>query len=171
MQEQIGHTSPEIYNAFPRRHGPQALTAREAIATGYASIFSYRKITPEQSQQLTTLADRFQLSKEWLDTPFAELSAGDQSLVLFLRALVKKPKLLILDEAFAGMTGQMVERCRTFVDEELDERQAVIFVSLCSSLCCARTDQYQVSHYDDEVPSSVTKTLALESGRVVEKSA
>lgn len=29
VQQEIGHVSPEIFNAFPRRYGPDALTAYE----------------------------------------------------------------------------------------------------------------------------------------------
>lgn len=136
LAEFIGHASPEISNSFPRRHIPGALTAYDAIATGFESIFSYRKLNPSQTEQLQRLSNSFSLSRSWLDTLFAELSPADQSLALFLRAVVKSPRLLILDEPFSGMPEHMVTRCRQFIDEELDERQALIFV--CRSGCQVR---------------------------------
>lgn len=72
--------------------------------------------------------------------------------MLFLRALVKKPKLLVLDEPFAGMPGELVAHCKAFLDEKLDGRQAMVVVS----------------HWDEEVPRSVDRVLRLEEGVVVE---
>lgn len=38
IQQKIGFVSPELFNAFPRRVGPQGLTVRDAIGTGLHAI-------------------------------------------------------------------------------------------------------------------------------------
>lgn len=74
--------------------------------------------------------------------------------MLLLRALVKPhARLLVLDEPFAGMPGELVAHCKRFIDEKLGKDKAVVIVS----------------HWDEEVPSSIDRVLRLEAGRVVEK--
>lgn len=156
VQANIGHVSPEIANAFPRKYGPAGLTIRESIYTGFDSIFSYRKPTPERLAQLDDLITSFNdplFTPTFLDTTlFVDLKPGEQSLVLLLRALVKRPKLLVLDEPFAGMDKVMVDRVKKYLDEGLGEEQAVILIS----------------HFDEELPESVDRGLKLEKGKVVE---
>ena len=159
IQRLIGSVSPEIYNAFPRRLGPSALSVRDAIATGFDSTYSYRPRTPEMDARIDELLDQLGPSQwspessnrtDFDEQPFALLSPGEQSLVLLLRALVNKPPLLILDEVFSGMDSRMIAVAKRYLRESLDERQAVIFVS----------------HWQDEVPwdDNVTQKLRLEKG-------
>jgi ABC-type molybdenum transport system ATPase subunit/photorepair protein PhrA len=70
---------------------------------------------------------------KWLQTSFALLSPGEQNLALLMRALVAKPGLIILDEAFAGMDDATVEKVRRYLNEKIGEDQAVIFVGHWSS--------------------------------------
>ena len=88
-----------------------------------------------------------------LRTPFGHLSPAHQALVLFLRAVVKRPALLILDEAFQAQSDVAIARCRTYIDRRLDPKQAVVVVS----------------HYEDEIPATVNRVLRLEAGRVIER--
>ena len=46
---------------------------------------------------------------------FAGLPVGEQSLVLVLRALVGKPKLVLLDEAWSGMDAETVKTVHRFL--------------------------------------------------------
>ena len=88
-----------------------------------------------------------------LRTPFGHLSPAHQAIVLFLRAVVKRPALLILDEPFQAQSDVAIQRCRRYVDQCLDPSQAMIVVS----------------HYEEEIPSTVNRVLRLEAGRVVER--
>ena len=154
LQANIGFVSPELNRAFPRSAG---LSAREAIATGFENVYSYRRITPAQSAQLDRIVADFDfadvLTPELLATLFGNLTPARQALILFIRAVVNSPPLLILDECFAAMDAVTVERCRAFIDTKLRPEQAVILVS----------------HYEEEIPSSVSRVLRLEGGRVVER--
>ncbi|KAI9373362.1 P-loop containing nucleoside triphosphate hydrolase protein [Aspergillus egyptiacus] len=54
---------------------------------------------------------------EYADTTtFGQLSTPQQRLVLFLRALVHKPDLIILDEPFSGMSASMRDKCIYFLE-------------------------------------------------------
>jgi molybdate transport system ATP-binding protein len=83
------------------------------------------------------------------DRPFARLSTGEQRLVLFIRALVKQPQLLILDEPFQGMDAAHVARCRDWLDGELRAEQTLLFVT----------------HLPDELPRCIDRIVRLDHGR------
>ena len=56
------------------------------------------------------------------DVPFGELSVTDQKLALFLRAVIKNPSLLILDEAFSCMDDEdVMVQCHRFIEQELQD--------------------------------------------------
>ncbi|KDN47894.1 hypothetical protein RSAG8_03314, partial [Rhizoctonia solani AG-8 WAC10335] len=84
---------------------------------------------------------------------FALLGAGEQALVLLMRALVSKAPLLILDEPFAGMDDAVVTRAKRYLLEGLAPHQAVILVT----------------HWDEEVPwpATVVRQLQLKNGMSV----
>ncbi|CAF9913442.1 MAG: hypothetical protein GOMPHAMPRED_007916 [Gomphillus americanus] len=53
---------------------------------------------------------------DWADTiHLSELSFGAQRVALFLRAIIKKPDLVILDEAFSGMDKNTRIKCMMFL--------------------------------------------------------
>jgi len=72
--------------------------------------------------------------------------------VLVIRALVARAPLLILDEPFAGMTDKMVEVVKAYLQEDLLETQAVVFVT----------------HWDQEVPWPDVKKILLQDGHATE---
>ncbi|KAL4960844.1 putative ABC transporter [Aspergillus stella-maris] len=54
---------------------------------------------------------------EYADTiTFGQLSTPQQRVVLFLRALVSKPDIVILDEPFSGMSPSLRDKCMHFLE-------------------------------------------------------
>jgi ABC-type molybdenum transport system ATPase subunit/photorepair protein PhrA len=140
IAQRIGICSPELYNAFPRRSGSQGLTVRDAITTGFEGIFTYRRPTSDQAVRVDSLLEDLGPAA-WAESPgssvtaefgkrlFADLTPGEQSLVLFLRAIVNGPELLILDEAFSGMDERMVGVVTRYLRERLGDQQSIVWVS------------------------------------------
>ncbi|KAG8790432.1 hypothetical protein FRC12_011860 [Ceratobasidium sp. 428] len=149
LQRQIGLVSPELFNAFPRRL--PGLTMRDAIATGFDATFAFRKRTQEEDARLNELTREFEfgMGKEG-DKEFALLDAGEQALVLLMRALVAKAPLLILDEPFAGMDDRTIEKAKEYLVKRLEPYQAVVLVT----------------HWKEEVPwpSSTVQQVELRNG-------
>lgn len=53
---------------------------------------------------------------DWADElRFGELSFSAQRVALFIRALIKKPDIVILDEAFSGMDDHVRDKCKLFL--------------------------------------------------------
>ncbi|KAL5504555.1 hypothetical protein ACEPAH_7216 [Sanghuangporus vaninii] len=162
LQKLVGHVSPEIFNAFPRRGGEGGMTVREVIGTGFEGVFSYRKLSEEQERRVEEIitalgpsyfSDSDLTWHELASTKFVSLSPGQQSLTLFLRAIVSSPPLLILDEPFAGMDSRMISGVKRYLREELDDDMSVVFIS----------------HWEDEVPwdAEDVKRIRLVDGEAI----
>ncbi|KAG6382057.1 P-loop containing nucleoside triphosphate hydrolase protein [Boletus reticuloceps] len=75
---------------------------------------------------------------------FVDLSPGEQSVVLLMRALVGHPQLVFLDEVWAGMGDHMVRAARRYLREGgVRHDQAVVVVS----------------HWEEEVPWTIQDGL------------
>ncbi|MBN9517613.1 ATP-binding cassette domain-containing protein [bacterium] len=143
VKRPVGLTSPEFHLYFTG-----SLTAGRAAATGFFDGVTDQPTTPEQDGMVAGLFGDFGLTA-LAKRPFRQLSTGEQKLVLLARALVKRPRLLILDEPFQSFDAGTVEHCRDWLDANLGEDQALLFVS----------------HHPPELPRTVTRTLRLDRGR------
>ncbi|TFK50884.1 P-loop containing nucleoside triphosphate hydrolase protein [Heliocybe sulcata] len=157
LATRVGIVSPEIYNAFPRR---RAMTVREAVGTGFDGTYvpqGKRGVGLGLQGGLTEEEEKWRLERVeevisalgpsgWGDSEkgegfgqrnFADLSAGEQGLVLLMRALVGRPPLVILDEVWSGMDGSMIENAKRYLREGgVGQEQAVVVVT----------------HWEEEVP-------------------
>ncbi|MBU2979425.1 molybdate ABC transporter ATP-binding protein ModF [Alteromonas sp. C1M14] len=91
-----------VSNSFHLQYTVNCSVLHVVLSGFYDSIGLYEQPTAKQKQ----------LAKEWLrvvaledkaNTPFQGLSFGDQRLLLIIRAMVKHPTLLILDEPCNGL--------------------------------------------------------------------
>jgi molybdate transport system ATP-binding protein len=144
VKRRIGLVSPELHQYFPRMR-----TAFGAAATGFFDHLTPQPLTPDQTSTITGLFAEFGLSA-LARRPWWQLSTGEQRAVLFVRAVVKRPPLLILDEPFQGMDVARSTRLRSWLDEQLTSEQTLLMVT----------------HHDDELPRCVTRRLQLIDGRV-----
>jgi molybdate transport system ATP-binding protein len=145
LKKRIGLVSPELHLYFT-----EPLTARRTAATGFTDTMTARPTTPQQDAVVARLFAEFGLTAV-AERPFARLSTGQQRLVLLVRALVKGPELLILDEPFQGLDRAAMENARAWLDVNIQTYQTLVMVT----------------HDPAELPRSVTKVLRLEAGRRV----
>jgi molybdate transport system ATP-binding protein len=145
VKRKVGLVSPELHLYFS---GP--LTGFEAAVTGYYDVLTYREPTPKQAEEVRAFFTALEAT-HLLERSFARLSTGEQRLVLLVRALVKRPPLVVLDEPFQGFDTETVNRIREWLDRELKPEQTLIFVS----------------HQPHEIPQSVTHQLEIAGGCVL----
>jgi molybdate transport system ATP-binding protein len=100
-------------------------------------------------------ADEFAICEWWMDifgvaryrdTPFLQLSSGEQRLALLARAFVKDPELLILDEPLHGLDTYNRRRVRQIIE----------------AFCCRRDKtMIMVTHYANELPATIDHHIML----------
>lgn len=138
IQERIGQSSPEIHSFFPK-----TLTLRRTVENAWAETFlgtpklTYKRdvmveavlrwfepeLNPQTSVTLGGEArkapksyEEQDLDLDWADSlRFGDLPFTSQRVALFLRAVVKKPDLIVLDEAFGGMDDHVRDKCMLFL--------------------------------------------------------
>ena len=86
-----------------------------------------------------------------LDRPMRHLSTGELRKVLIARALMKSPRLVVLDEPLGGIDAGSREE----------------LISLFNSLIKEHVQLVLVSHRADEIPSAIDHVLCVKDWRVV----
>lgn len=136
----IGFTSSELHAFFDANP-----LACDLVFTGLFDGFTLKKMpSPEVIAFGKWLFQYFEIEK-YYTTPFNRLSTGTQRLLFFLRALIKVPPVLFLDEPFQGMDDLVMQKCRGLLDQLLDDRHTLIFVT----------------HFEKEIPQQVNQILDL----------
>lgn len=169
IQSRIGHSSPEIH-----RYMPRWLTIRKVLESAWADTFlsepkmdglakkqvdaTLRWFRKELNMNHTTEEDT---SVSWAkDYTFGELSFSSQRVLLFLRAIIKHPDVVVLDEAFSGMDAGVRDKCMDFLDYGENENGATREGAVVTGL----SDQQAlvcISHVREEVPSCVEQWMCL----------
>ena len=141
IKRRIGSVSPELH-----LHFNDAVTCFEVVVSGFHdTVGLFHEPTARQGALARQWLTKFGLS-EFAHSPLFALSAGLQRMVLLARALVKGPRLLLLDEPCQG----------------LDPAHRQVFVKAVDDLVRdgAVTAIY-VTHRQEEIPPSIRRVLRL----------
>jgi ABC-type molybdenum transport system ATPase subunit/photorepair protein PhrA len=150
------------------------LTALDAVGTGYEGVFSRRPLSDDQKKRVLYLLGQFKNELATSRTghaedltiedvarkQFAHYTPAQQTILVFLRAIVSRPPVLVLDEPTQGMDEKVWGKCRALLAKEWEEMKAEGKEQAC----------IVVSHYDKEVPWRNGKVLELEDGEVTRSS-
>lgn len=187
IQSRIGHSSPEVHAFFPK-----GLTVRQVLESAWAETFSSK---PVLTAERSALVDHFlrvwkpelcqdeskrSADNESLDwaadkvrhPAFGRLHFGTQRLLLLLRAIIKQPDIIILDEAFSGLPTAVRDKALGW----LEKGDASLGTSLSSKAnnrssgsgisFPGLTNQQAlivVSHVREEVPDCIFEFVRLPS--------
>ncbi|KAI0401794.1 ABC transporter [Xylaria palmicola] len=191
IQARIGHSSPEIH-----QHMPRNLTVRQVVENAWADTFlSKAKLDGEATARVEACLRWFEAelnpaykppsqspSREeqrvlgWADHYlFGELSFSAQRVALFLRAVVKSPDIVVLDEACSGMDDGVRDRCLLFLEAgqtkqhaKLSDGSEAIVASEAAKtgnvhIGGLTSDQALIciSHIREEIPSCIREWICL----------
>ncbi|KAK4097005.1 2-dehydropantoate 2-reductase [Parathielavia hyrcaniae] len=195
IQSRIGHSSPEIH-----QHMPRNLTVRQVLESAWADTFRSRpNLNSSATEQVEATLRWFerelnpgfrsQLQQQsvsdltWAsDYMLGELSFSAQRILLFLRAIIKHPDVVVLDEAFGGMDDAVRDKCMLFLAHGEENVYSVgSRLSSSGSLTAAavvdssvakagsvkvkglseRQALICISHVKEEVPDCVSEWLCL----------
>lgn len=141
IKKRIGYVSPEMFSTYCKN-----LPAIDIVASGlHDTIGLYRKCRPEEEE----------LCMAWMETfgaahlarcNYLQLSSGEQRLTLLVRAFVKSPELLVLDEPFHGLDDMNASRAREVINRYMESPDRTLIM---------------VTHYKDELPSCINRHLHL----------
>ncbi|MCM1110595.1 MAG: ATP-binding cassette domain-containing protein [Clostridium sp.] len=142
VKKRIGYLSSESHLYF--RAGTQS--GLEVVARGFLDTPGcFVRVSDEFRETARRWLAALEL-EELTDRPFRTLSAGEQRLLLLVRAMVKNPELLILDEPMHGLDpGRKRQMLRLIETLCRSQSTAVIYVTHCPS----------------ELPGGITGTLRL----------
>ena len=121
INKRIGMSSPELHAIFAKRAGNDT-TVRECISSGFHEgsannfISMWKKLDKDKQEIIDMYMDYFGIQDIADKRTFGQLTVSEQKLVLFIRALIKMPEVLILDEAFSGMEVDPMLRCHDFLE-------------------------------------------------------
>ncbi|ETR74748.1 ABC transporter ATP-binding protein [Afipia sp. P52-10] len=113
----ISHV-PEGREVFP------FLTVRENLAMGAF----LRTSRDEVAQDLEQIYGYFPRLKERLDQPAGQLSGGEQQMLAISRALMNRPKVLLLDEPSLGLSPLLVKEIFAIIRRVNAERGVTILL-------------------------------------------
>ncbi len=109
--------APEGRHCFPR------MTVRENLELG-----AHRRRGPEIAQDFDRVYELFPLLKERDRQKAGTMSGGEQQMLAIGRALMARPKLLMLDEPSLGIAPNLVQRIYQTIGEIHDSGVAILLV-------------------------------------------
>ena len=131
-QRGIGYV-PQGRDIFP------LMTVRENLETGFACLPKSERSVPDEIFEL------FPILKEFLHRRGGDLSGGQQQQLAIARALIAKPKLLLLDEPTEGIQPNIIQQIGRVISLLKDRGDmAILLVEQYFAFAYELADQFYV---------------------------
>lgn len=141
IKKQIGFVAPELSRFFP----PNQTCIKVVLSGLFDTMGLFKKVTEAQEKLAMDWLALFRMAGN-SQKLLKQVSLEEQRFVLLARALIKQPKLLVLDEASQGM----------------DEFQRALFKKTVDQVCAyTGLSLIYVSHYKEDIPSCVDRVFEL----------
>ena len=151
IRQRLGGVSHDLAISYQKQ-----MSAMDVVCSGFFdSVGLYRHCDAGQREIASGWLARMGMSP-LSQMPFNQLSQGQRQMILIIRAMVKSPQLLILDEPCAGLDPG---NRRTVLD-------LVVRIARRGA-----TGLIFVSHHEKEIPACITHRLFLDHGIIVRSGA
>ncbi len=145
-RRQIGYVAAELQDRYRR-----AITVREVVASGFeSSVGLVGQVSPERWDRVDVVISELGLS-DLAGRPFERLSYGQKRRALLARALVHRPRLLLLGEPFDGLDATSRREFTDHIQRAALEGATVVLVS----------------HHETDAMPIISHRLVLRDGSVV----
>ncbi len=151
---------------------PLFLTVEENLHTHGLLYGMKRALRKQRMHQLLSYFDMYELRHRYIN----QLSAGQRTRVMLVKAFLPSPKVVLLDEPTASLDPDIAEEVRKFVRWERDQNNTAILFSshnmaevahLCDRVVFLRDGRIVAQNTPVELAASVgltTLALGVESG-------
>ena len=153
LRQQLGIVAADLDRTFARGRSGR-MTAREAVATGFTAA-ELAERGPDRTDETEAAIDdalAAVVATSLADRTLQTLSTGERRRVLIARALVHRPRLLVLDEPTAGLDIAARRRLLELLEDRLPSLGATIVL---------------VTHHIEEILPAIGRCVLLHEGRVV----
>lgn len=145
FRARTGFVAPQLQTDYPRD-----IEVIDVVVSGlHSSIGLNQPATPGERRRALTTLRRYGW-EQFAPRRLGELSYGQVRRVLFARALVLRPRLLLLDEPYAGLDAATRGSLQQLLAGLIDEGLTVMIAT----------------HYRAEWPAQATHELQLSRGRI-----
>jgi len=130
---------------------PEGFIVKDVIRFFNISVNKNKRMSKSELSDIISLFG----VEPYLNQKIDRLSGGQQQRINILLALIKKPKLLILDEISTGLDVESSEKIKIYIDDYLKTNKDVALLL--------------ISHSDEEIREIAEKVFVLEKGEIVEE--
>lgn len=136
------------------------LTVAENLVTGFACLPRTEHTVPDEIYEL------FPVLKEMRGRRGGDLSGGQQQQLAIARAMILKPKLLLLDEPTEGIQPNIIQQIGRVIDYLRDQgTMAIVLVEQYFDFAYARADRFTVLQRGSVISSGSKLDLSENSLR------
>lgn len=147
VRRRIGYV-PQHFDIDPKL----PVIAEEVAMMGrYGKIGCFRYIKERERKLLKDLSETMDM-RHIIKKPFGQLSGGEKKKVLIARALLKEPEIMLLDEMFAWLDWDMVNRFASLIKAVHTEKQLTTLI---------------VSHDIAIIEKLCTRVIWMEKGGII----
>jgi iron complex transport system ATP-binding protein len=153
LRAQLGIVSSDLHHRFVFGNNEGRVNAESAVLSGFFAtqgILRYGTVTADMRRRAAEALERMGVS-HLARRPLDAMSSGEARRVLLARALVNRPRVLVLDEPTTGL--------------DLVTRHA--FMERVRAIAREGTTLILITHHIEEIVPEISRVILLRDGRIL----